>query len=119
MDLDTIRAFLAVADGHTVTETAERAHRTQPAVSRALARLEREIGTPLLQRVGRGLVLTPAGHELVRHARDTLEATLTGLRTGFEATVSAVACPVNAETTNQPTRPSAPRDPGSGESLSS
>ena len=59
VDLDTIRAFLAVADGHTVTETAERAHRTQPAVSRALARLEREIGTPILQRVGRGLVLTP------------------------------------------------------------
>jgi len=86
VDLDTIRAFLAVADGHTVTETAERAHRTQPAVSRALARLEREIGTPLLQRVGRGLVLTPAGHELVRHARDTLEAYERGVRSVQDVT---------------------------------
>lgn len=80
MELDTIRAFLAVADGSTVTETAERAHRTQPAVSRALARLEREVGTPLLQRVGRGLVLTPAGRELARHARDTLDAYERGVR---------------------------------------
>lgn len=86
MDLDTIRAFLAVADGYTVTETAERAHRTQPAVSRALARLEREIGTPLLQRVGRGLVLTPAGHELVRHARATLEAYERGVRSVQDVT---------------------------------
>jgi DNA-binding transcriptional LysR family regulator len=80
MDLDTIRAFLAVADGQTVTEAASQAHRTQPAMSRALARLEREVGTPLLQRAGRGLVLTPAGRELVRHARDTLDAYERGMR---------------------------------------
>ncbi|KQY56778.1 MULTISPECIES: LysR substrate-binding domain-containing protein [unclassified Nocardioides] len=80
MELDTIRAFLAVADGSTVTETAEQLHRTQPAVSRALARLEREVGTPLLQRVGRGLTLTPAGRELAGHARDTLDAYERGMR---------------------------------------
>jgi DNA-binding transcriptional LysR family regulator len=80
MELDTIRAFLAVADGSTVTETAERIHRTQPAVSRALARLEREVGTPLFQRVGRGLVLTPAGRELAGHARDTIDAYERGVR---------------------------------------
>ncbi|WP_067435508.1 LysR family transcriptional regulator [Nocardioides jensenii] len=80
MELETIRAFLAVADGSTVTETAEQLHRTQPAVSRALARLEREVGTPLLQRVGRGLTLTPAGRELAGHARDTLDAYERGVR---------------------------------------
>ena len=80
MELDTIRAFLAVADGNTVTETADLVHRTQPAVSRALARLEREVGTSLFQRVGRGLVLTPAGRELARHARDTLDAYERGIR---------------------------------------
>lgn len=80
MELDTIRAFLAVADGSTVTETAEQVHRTQPAVSRALARLEREVGTPLFQRVGRGLVLTPAGRELARHARESVEAYERGVR---------------------------------------
>lgn len=80
MELDTIRAFLDVADGATVTEAAERAHRTQPSVSRALARLEREVGTPLFQRAGRGLALTPAGRELARHARDTIEAYDRGMR---------------------------------------
>jgi len=80
MELDTIRAFLAVADGSTVTDTAAHLHRTQPAVSRALARLEREVGTPLFQRVGRGLSLTPAGRELSRHARDTLDAYERGVR---------------------------------------
>lgn len=80
MDIDTIRAFLAVADGKTVTETAERAHRTQPAVSRALSRLEREVGSELFQRVGRGLVLTPAGREMVEHARQILEAFDRGVR---------------------------------------
>ena len=80
MELDTIRAFLAVADGSTVTETADLVHRTQPAVSRALARLEREVGTALFQRVGRGLVLTPAGRELARHARDTLDSYERGIR---------------------------------------
>ncbi|TNM41895.1 LysR family transcriptional regulator [Nocardioides albidus] len=80
MELDTIRAFLAVADGSTVTETADLVHRTQPAVSRALARLERDVGTPLFQRVGRGLVLTPAGRELVHHARETLDSYERGVR---------------------------------------
>lgn len=86
MDLDTLRAFLAVADGHTVTETAERAHRTQPAVSRALARLERDIGASLLQRVGRSLVLTPAGHALVGHARATVDAYARGVRSVQDVT---------------------------------
>ncbi|KAB2807815.1 LysR family transcriptional regulator [Pimelobacter simplex] len=80
MELDTIRAFLAVADGSTVTETAERVHRTQPAVSRALARLERDVGTALFQRVGRGLTLTPAGRELARHAREAVDAYERGVR---------------------------------------
>src|SRR5690606_24539916 len=80
MDLDTIRAFLAVADGHTVTSTAEQVHRTQPAVSRALARRGRDVGTPVFQRVGRTLALTPAGRELARHARDSIDAFERGVR---------------------------------------
>jgi len=80
MEFETLRAFLAVADGSTVTETAARTHRTQPAVSRALARLERDMGTPLFQRVGRGLTLTPAGRELARHAREAVDSYERGVR---------------------------------------
>ncbi|HWU23294.1 MAG TPA: LysR family transcriptional regulator [Nocardioides sp.] len=79
MEIETIRSFLAVAEGLTVTEAADRAHRTQPAMSRALARFEREAGAALFQRVGRGLVLTPAGHEMAIHARRMLDAYDLGL----------------------------------------
>jgi len=80
VEIDTIRSFLAVADGHTVTEAADLANRTQPAMSRALGRLERQIGSELFQRVGRGVVLTPAGHELVPYARSIVEAYDRGVR---------------------------------------
>ncbi len=67
MDTDVLRWFQQVADGTTVTEVAL-AHRiSQPAVSRALARLEKDAGAPLLRRSGRVLRLTRAGVEFKRH----------------------------------------------------
>lgn len=80
MEIETIRAFLQVAEGITVTEAAERSHRTQPALSRALARLEREVGSELFQRSGRGLTLTPAGRELLESARGVVESFDRGVR---------------------------------------
>jgi DNA-binding transcriptional LysR family regulator len=61
VDMQEMRWFRSVADGTTVTETAASARITQPALSRALARIEHEVGTALFQRVGRVLRLTPAG----------------------------------------------------------
>ncbi len=61
MDLEVLRSFQAVAEGTTVTDAAADARITQPALSRALNRLEDEVGAELLQRVGRVLRLTPAG----------------------------------------------------------
>ncbi|MDT3444531.1 MULTISPECIES: LysR family transcriptional regulator [unclassified Pseudofrankia] len=80
MDLQVLRWFQAVADGATVTDTADRAHLTQPGLSRALARLEREVGTPLLTRVGRGLRLTPAGRMFKAHVDQALDHYDLGLR---------------------------------------
>ncbi|GHA07455.1 LysR family transcriptional regulator [Streptomyces echinoruber] len=71
MDLQVLRSFQAVADGATVTEAAARARLTQPALSRALNRLEEEVGAELFQRVGRVLRLTPAGRVFKEHV-DTL-----------------------------------------------
>ncbi|THG33527.1 LysR family transcriptional regulator [Naasia lichenicola] len=61
MDTDALRWFQQVADGTTVTEVSELEGLTQPGVSRALARLERDVGAPLLQRTGRTLRMTRAG----------------------------------------------------------
>ncbi|WP_235585738.1 LysR substrate-binding domain-containing protein [Serinicoccus chungangensis] len=67
VEIDTLRWFQLVADGVTVTEVSDLEQVSQPAVSRALARLEREIGTPLLRREGRVLRMTHAGTVFKRH----------------------------------------------------
>src|SRR6185312_383393 len=67
MDTDALRWFQQVADGTTVTEVSELETVTQSGVSRALARLETQIGTPLLRRHGRTLRLTHAGAVFKRH----------------------------------------------------
>ncbi len=68
MDTDAVRWFQQVADGVTVTEVSELEQVTQSGVSRALARLEAEVGTPLLRRSGRTLRMTHAGSQFKRHA---------------------------------------------------
>jgi len=67
VDIDALRWFQQVADGITVTEVSEVDRVTQSGVSRALARLEREVGAPLLRRSGRTLRMTHAGTEFKRH----------------------------------------------------
>jgi LysR family transcriptional regulator, transcription activator of glutamate synthase operon len=67
VDTDAVRWFQQVADGMTVTEVSELERVTQSGVSRALARLETEVGTPLLRRSGRTLRMTHAGSAFKRH----------------------------------------------------
>ena len=67
METDSLRWFQQVADGTTVTEVSELEEVTQSGVSRALARLEAEVGTPLLQRSGRILRMTHAGAVFKHH----------------------------------------------------
>jgi len=81
MDTDALRWFQQVADGTTVTEVSELVGVTQSGVSRALARLEAEIGTPLLRRSGRTLRMTHAGAVFKPH----LDAVLHYLDDGIAA----------------------------------
>ncbi len=64
MDIDQLRAFLTIAKTGSFSLTAEALYVTQPAVSKRLASLEAELGTPLIDRVGRNLQLTQAGKTL-------------------------------------------------------
>ncbi|MFC4855198.1 LysR substrate-binding domain-containing protein [Actinophytocola glycyrrhizae] len=81
MDLAVLRLFQQVANGATVTDTAARARLTQPALSRALRRVEHEVGTELFRRAGRTLALTPAGHAFKAHAEAVLDRYDQGVRT--------------------------------------
>ncbi len=81
MDTDTLRWLQQVADGTTVTEVSEVESVTQSGVSRALARLEAQVGTPLLRRSGRTLRMTHAGAVFKPH----LDALLHHLDDGIAA----------------------------------
>jgi DNA-binding transcriptional LysR family regulator len=67
-DLLRLRVLAAVARTGSITAAAKELHYTQPSVSHHLARLEAETGAKLLQRVGRGIRLTPTGELLAERA---------------------------------------------------
>jgi len=69
VDLTTVRWFLAVADRGHMTNAAADLRVSQPGLSRAIARLERELRVPLFDRVGRALVLSRYGEVFAEHAR--------------------------------------------------
>jgi LysR family transcriptional regulator, transcription activator of glutamate synthase operon len=87
MDTEVLRWFTQVAEGATVTEVSELEMVTQSGVSRALARLEDQVGAPLLERSGRTLRLTRPG-EVFKPYADRL---LADLRAGLDAIAQSVS----------------------------
>jgi DNA-binding transcriptional LysR family regulator len=72
MDLLQLETFLAVAEERSFSRAAARLHRTQPAVSQAIAKLEAELGETLLERSSRDGTLTDAGEVLRDYAQKLL-----------------------------------------------
>ncbi len=72
MTITQLRAFVAVATTGSVRGAAERLVVSQPAVSAAVAALQRELAVPLVTRQGRGLQLTPSGTVFAGYARRLL-----------------------------------------------
>jgi DNA-binding transcriptional LysR family regulator len=72
LDVNRLRVIDAVARHGSVTAAARELHYSQPSVTHHLARLEAETGAQLLQRVGRGIRLTPAGELLADRAAEII-----------------------------------------------
>lgn len=96
--LNALLAFEAAARLGSVSRAASELHVTHGAVSRHIRALEQDLGAPLFQRQGRGLVLTPAGQRL----RDTstaafgqLRETCDELRAGTAHAPFVLGCPVS------------------------
>ncbi len=64
MEITQIEYFLEVADSQHITQSAEKLHIAQPALSQAIKRLESELGVPLFEKKGRNIVLTEYGKYL-------------------------------------------------------
>lgn len=64
--------FRTVANQLSYTRTAELLYLSQPTVTQQIRNLERSVGLQLFTRSGRGIVLTPAGKELLQHVKQIL-----------------------------------------------
>jgi DNA-binding transcriptional LysR family regulator len=69
MDLRDLRYFEMVADLEHVGRASAKLHRTQPAVTSAIRRLEEDCNAPLFEKAGRGIRLTAAGRVLLKWAQ--------------------------------------------------
>jgi DNA-binding transcriptional LysR family regulator len=101
-DWNQARAFLATAEEGSLSAAARALGQTQPTLGRQVAALEEELGVTLFDRVGRSLVLTPSGLELLDHVRTMADAanlislTASGRSQAIEGQVSITATPVLA-----------------------
>jgi DNA-binding transcriptional LysR family regulator len=96
-ELKQLRVLRAVAEAGSFSAAAERLNYTQPAVSRIVGSLERELGAVLVERQVRPVRLTDAGAALVRHADDVF-ARLSSARSEIEAITQVDAGTVSVGT---------------------
>ncbi|MCG8427504.1 MAG: LysR family transcriptional regulator [Chromatiales bacterium] len=72
MDINNLQAFIEVAKQSSFSLAAAKLHLTKTAVSKRIATLESSLSTKLFDRIGRQVVLTEAGHQLLPRAHKML-----------------------------------------------
>ncbi len=72
MDIAELNAFVAVADAGSFSQAALELHLTQPAVSKRISQLESSLNCQLFDRIGRQVILTEAGRDLLPRANRIL-----------------------------------------------
>ena len=96
-DWNQARAFLATAEEGSLSAAGRSLGLTQPTLGRQVSALEQELGIVLFERVGKSLVLTPTGMELLEHVKSMRDAairlslTASGHSQSIEGTVCITA----------------------------
>lgn len=72
MELFQLKSFLEVTDSGSFSGASEKLNITQPALSRQIVALEKEVGLPLFNRHSRGVTLTEAGRRLYKYTDNIL-----------------------------------------------
>ena len=99
MDLNLLKAFVHVAQSQSFSQAATSLHLTQPAVSKRVALLEQWAKTPLFDRMGRHVVLTPAGKSLLPYATQMIQ-TLAEAQTALSQVDHQVSGTLNLATSH-------------------
>jgi DNA-binding transcriptional LysR family regulator len=79
MDIRQLRQFVAIAHNGSLVSAARAIGIAQPPLSASMRKLEQELGLKLFERLPRGVVLTPAGKELLGPAQDVVNR-MAGIR---------------------------------------
>ncbi|NUT35583.1 MAG: LysR family transcriptional regulator [Hamadaea sp.] len=90
LDLNLLRVFDALLQDGSVTGAAERLHLSIPATSRALGRLRRAMGDPILVRAGRGMAPTPFALRTAPRVRSLLEEASALISADREITIAGL-----------------------------
>ncbi|TAG75046.1 MAG: LysR family transcriptional regulator, partial [Burkholderiales bacterium] len=102
LDWNQLRAFLETADTGSLSAAARKLGLTQPTLSRQVAAIEQSMGVTLFERVGKAMVLTSTGLDLLEHARamgsaaDALSLVATGRSQAVGGVVSVSATDILA-----------------------
>ncbi len=116
MDLRQLEYFAAVARHRHFRRAAESLYVTQSAVSRAVRRLETELGLELLRRTSHGVEITPAGEELLGRAEAIL-SDVAGARAAMDEHAGTLRGGVRAAATTGDALRLAPAKRASGASI--
>jgi DNA-binding transcriptional LysR family regulator len=79
-----LECLVALVETGSVTKAAAALHMSQPALSHQIAALEHELGTPVVERLARGVRVTAAGHATAAEARIALKAASQAVHLGRE-----------------------------------
>lgn len=102
LDWNQLRAFLETAEAGSLSAAARKLGLTQPTLSRQVAAIEQRMGVTLFERVGKAMVLSNTGAELLEHARamgaaaEALGLAASGRSQEVEGTVSVSASDIVA-----------------------
>ncbi|NER64789.1 LysR family transcriptional regulator [Pseudomonas sp. MAFF212427] len=108
MDVVQLKTLIHVAELGSLSKASDRLHIAQPALSRQIRLLEKELGTYLFERHGRGMLITEAGREVLAHATrilqemESIRSSVAGGRTSLRGTVVIGTTPTVAEIVTVP-----------------
>lgn len=108
MDVVQLKTLIHVAELGSLSKASDRLHIAQPALSRQIRQLEKELGVYLFERHGRGMVITEAGSEVLQHATrimgelEAIRSSVAGGRASFRGAVAIGTTPTIAEIVTVP-----------------